>query len=244
MSELDVIEEDLKIASRILEWEIGDIWGHVGTRMPSGEGVTLKLFRKPEEEGVEDWIVRFDFSMKKISGVARPPTEAAIYTEIFKARPDVNAIVHCHAPMCIALGLAGTKIDAVHMQSGPFAGGVPIFEKPIFIIDEDEGKELAAAMKQGNAMVLNGHGIVMLGKSIDEVCIRSLYLERTARIIAVANSLGFQKTTDEFRRYMEGTKKKHREYLDKVRGPRHYIAEWTYYKDKVRKGEWWSRGSS
>jgi ribulose-5-phosphate 4-epimerase/fuculose-1-phosphate aldolase len=181
MSELDVIEEDLKIASKILEWEIGDIWGHVGTRMPSGDGVTLKLFRKPEEEGVEDWIVRFDYSMKKISGVARPPTEAAIYTEIFKARPDVNAIVHCHAPMCIALGLAGTKIDAVHMQSGAFAGGVPIFEKPIFIIDEDEGKELAAAMKQVNAMVLNGHGIVMLGKSIDEVCIRSLYLERTAR---------------------------------------------------------------
>ncbi len=243
MSELDVIEEDLKVASKILEWEMGDIWGHVGTRLPSGEGVTLKLFRRPEEPGVEDWIVRFDFSMKKISGVSRPPTEAAIYTEIFKARPDVNAIVHCHAPMCIALGLAGKKIDAVHMQSSPFAGGVPIFPKPIFIIDEAEGRELAAAMAHQNAIVITGHGIVMLGKSIDEVCVRSLYLERTARMLAVAYSLGFQSVSEEFRNYMEGTKQKHREYLNKVRGPQHYIAEWNYYKDKVRKGEPWNRGS-
>ncbi|MBI4526254.1 MAG: class II aldolase/adducin family protein [Deltaproteobacteria bacterium] len=243
MSELDVLEDDLKIASRILEWEIGDIWGHVGTRLPSGEGVTLKLFRRPEEAGVEDWIVRFDYAMNKISGVARPPTEAAIYTEIFKARPDVNAIVHCHAPMCIALGLAGKKVDAVHMQSSHFAGGVPIFPKPIFIIDEAEGKELADAMRKDDAIVITGHGVVLLGKSIDEVCIRTLYLERTARIMAVAYGLGFQGLTDEFRKYMEGTKEKHRQYLNKVRGPRQYIAEWSYYKDKVRKGEWWNRGS-
>ena len=243
MSELDVLEEDLKVASKILEWEIGDIWGHVGTRLPSGEGVTLKLFRRPEEQGVEDWIVRFDFSMKKISGVARPPTEAAIYTEIFKARPDVNAIVHCHAPMSIALALAGKKIDAVHMQSAHFAGGVPIFPKPIFIIDEAEGKELAQAMARDNAIVITGHGIVMLGNSIDEVCIRSLYLERTARMMTVAHALGFQSVSQEFRDYMEGTKQKHRAYLDKVRGPRHYIAEWSYYKEKVRRGEWWTRGS-
>lgn len=242
MGELDVIEEDLRIASRILEWEIGDIWGHVGTRLPSGEGVTVKLFRRPEREDVEDWIIRFDFSMSKISGVGRPPTEAAIYTEIFKARPDVNAIVHCHAPMCIALGLAGKRVEAIHMQSSPFAGGVRIFEKPIFIIDEDEGRELADAIGRDNAIVINGHGIVVLGKSIDEVCVRALYLERTAKIQAIAHALGFQGPSKEFRQYMEMTKGKHRAYLDRVRGPDHYLAEWKYYKEKVRKGEAWSRG--
>jgi ribulose-5-phosphate 4-epimerase/fuculose-1-phosphate aldolase len=120
---------------------------------------------------------------------------------------------------------------------------VPIFPKPIFIIDEAEGKELAQAMARDNAIVITGHGIVMLGNSIDEVCIRSLYLERTARMLAVAHALGFQSVSQEFRDYMEGTKQKHREYLNKVRGPQHYIAEWRYYKEKVRKGEWWTRGS-
>lgn len=244
MKELEVLEEDLKVASKVLEWETGDIWGHVGARLPSGEGVTVKMFRKPEAEGIEDWVIRFDYAMKKLSGVGRPPTEAAIYTEIFKMRPDVNAIVHCHAPMCIALSLADKKIDAIHMQSSSFEGGVDIYPKPIFIIDEDEGKDLARELGRGNAIIIKGHGIVAVGRSIDEVFTRTLYLERTAKIQAVAASMGFKGPTPEFRRYMKETKKKHQDYLKERRGGggEPYHAEWKYYKDKVRKGETWNRG--
>jgi ribulose-5-phosphate 4-epimerase/fuculose-1-phosphate aldolase len=242
MSEIDILEANLRTASKVLEWEMGDIWGHVGARMPSGEGVSVKMFRRPEEESVEDWVIRFDYSMNKISGVGRPPTEAAIYTEIFKARPDANAIVHCHAPMCIALSLADRKIDAIHMQSSHFAGGVDIFPKPIFIIDEDEGQELARALGKSNAIVIKGHGIVAVGGSIDEVFTRALYLERTAKIQAIAMALGFTAPTEEFRRYMESTKSKHQEHLRQKRGPDRYFAEWRYYQDKVKKGELWNRG--
>jgi ribulose-5-phosphate 4-epimerase/fuculose-1-phosphate aldolase len=244
MKELEVLEEDLKVASKVLEWEMGDIWGHVGARLPSGEGVTVKMFRKPEAEGIEDWMIRFDYSMKKISGIGRPPTEAAIYTEIFKVRPDVQAIIHCHAPMCIALSLADQKIDAIHMQSSHFAGGVDIYQKPIFIIDEDEGKELARELGKNDAIVIKGHGIVAVGKSVDEVFTRTLYLERSAKIQAFAAALGFKGPTPEFRKYMEETKKKHQDYLKERRGEEaeRYYAEWRYYKDKVRKGEPWNRG--
>ena len=38
---MDTLEEDLKVASKILEWEIGDIWGHVGARLPSGDGIVV-----------------------------------------------------------------------------------------------------------------------------------------------------------------------------------------------------------
>ena len=62
-----------------------------------------------------------------------------VYTEIFKARPDVNAAVHCHAAMCVALSLAELPIDWVHMQSSRFKGGTPIFPRPIYILDESEG---------------------------------------------------------------------------------------------------------
>lgn len=99
-------EQELKIAAQILEWEIGDIWGHVGVRLPEQEGVAVQMFRRPEEKGTDDWLVSFDYSLKKLSGVGSIPRESTIYTEIFKARPDVNAIVHSHAPMCVALSLA------------------------------------------------------------------------------------------------------------------------------------------
>jgi len=47
-------EEDLKIASKILEWEIGDIWGHVGVRLPENQGIAVKLFRPPDDDDEED----------------------------------------------------------------------------------------------------------------------------------------------------------------------------------------------
>jgi len=124
------LEEDLKIASKILEWEIGDIWGHVGVRLPENHGIAVKLFRSPEDEEEEDWLVHFDYSLNKLSGVGTPPRESTIYTEIFKARPDVNAAVHSHAPMCVALSLADQTVSCVHMQSGRFARGVPIYPDP------------------------------------------------------------------------------------------------------------------
>jgi len=57
MSEIEVLEEDLRIGSRILEWEIGDIWGHVGVRLPKNDGVAVKLFRTPDDGDKDNWIV-------------------------------------------------------------------------------------------------------------------------------------------------------------------------------------------
>ncbi len=71
------------------------------------KGIAVQMFRRAER-GKKDWLVHFDYSLKKLSGVGTIPREAVIYTEIFKARPDVNAAVHCHASMCIALSLADT----------------------------------------------------------------------------------------------------------------------------------------
>ena len=100
-------EAELRIACKILEWEIGDIWGHVGVRLPENKGIAVQMFRRAEESK-KDWLVHFDYGMKKLAGVGNPPRESVIYTEIFKARPDVNAAVHCHASTCVAMSLADT----------------------------------------------------------------------------------------------------------------------------------------
>lgn len=138
------LERDLKIASSILEWEMGDIWGHVGVRLPGDGGIMVKSIRPASgEDERKDWLVRFDYSGKKISGVGTPPFEAPIYTQIFKARPDVQAIAHAHAPMCIVLSLADKTVSAVHMQSIPFEQGVPLYPRPIHIKDDAERTWLA-----------------------------------------------------------------------------------------------------
>jgi 3,4-dihydroxyphthalate decarboxylase len=230
-------EEELQIAAKILEWEIGDIWGHVGTRLPD-QGIAVQMFRRAENSD-KDWLVHFDYSLKKLSGVGTIPREAVIYTEIFKARPDVTAAVHCHASMCIALSLAETPIDWVHMQSARFKGGAPIFPRPIYILDESEGAELAKTLGNASAVMIKGHGIVTVGASIDEACINALYMERTAKIMAIARLHGYQGPSPEWIQTLSGSRKK---LFRRPRDEMFHSAEWNYYADKIKKGERWTRG--
>ena len=218
------------------------MWGHVGVRLPNDNDIAVKIFRMPDEETEDDWLVHFDFSLKKLAGVGGPPREATIYTEVFKARPDVNAVVHSHAPMCIALSMANKPIGTLHMQSKQFAGGVPIYPKPIYILDEAEGRDLADAMGSGIAVVIRGHGIVTAGATIAEACFHALYLERTAKMQAIANALGFDKVDSEFLDLLNGSFKKLMAQNDQEQPRPPFSAEWRYYKNKILKGETWSRG--
>lgn len=231
-------EEELNIAAKILEWEIGDLWGHVGVRLPDNHGIAVRLFRRPER-GKKDWLVHFDFSLNKLSGVGTIPRESVIYSEIFKARPDVNAAVHCHASMCVALSLADKPVDWVHMQSSRFKGGTPIFPYPIYILDESEGADLAKALGNASAIMIKGHGIVTVGETIDEACINALYMERTAKIMAIARLHGYQgPTAESIQTQSESRQKLFRRPRDEI----FHSADWNYYADKVKRGERWTRG--
>jgi ribulose-5-phosphate 4-epimerase/fuculose-1-phosphate aldolase len=222
-----------------LEWEIGDIWGHVGVRLPEQDAIAVQMFRRPQEGGNKDWLVRFDYSLNKLSGVSAIPRESTIYTEIFKARPDVNAIVHSHAPMCVALSLADKTVACVHMQSYHFESGVPIYPKPIYILDEAEGADLARALGQASAVLIKGHGIVTVGKTIDEASMAALYMERTAKIQAVAHLLGFAGPTEEFFNELSASRDK---LFAQPRTKMAHSAERLYYAEKIKKKEKWTRG--
>ncbi|HSF57760.1 MAG TPA: class II aldolase/adducin family protein [Candidatus Binatia bacterium] len=240
------LERDLKIASSILEWEMGDIWGHIGVRLPGGEGIMVKSIRPPAgEEEHKDWLVRFDYSGKKISGIGTPPFEASIYTQIFKVRPDVQAIAHAHAPMCIVLSLADRTVAAVHMQSIPFEQGVPFYSRPIHIKDDREGADLARVLGPARAVIIKAHGLVTAGKNIDEACMTALYLERTAKIQVLAHAIGFPGPTAEFVAEMASSKEILLNRPDVARARRvgsGYSYEWRFYANKVRLREKWMRG--
>lgn len=237
---IKVIEGELHIAAQILDWEIGDIWGHVGCRLPGNRGIAVRMFRRAERSK-KDWLVHFDYSLEKLCGVGTIPRESVIYTEIFKARRDVNAAVHCHAAMCVALSLADKPIDWVHMQSSRFKGGTPIFPRPIYILDEAEGAELAKCLGDASAIMIKGHGIVTVGETIDEACMNALYMERTAKIMAIARLHGYEGPTTETLAILSESRKK---LFRRPRDEMFHSAEWNYYADKVKRGERWTRGWS
>lgn len=245
---LSTLEADLKIASTILEWESGDIFGHVGVRTPDGAGVACKLFRPAGlRQDEEDWLVQFDFNGKKIRGVGTPPFEAPIYTQIFKMRPDVKAIAHTHSPACVSMSLADKPLCAIHMQSAKLGDGVPVYPRPIHIKDDEEGYELATMLADGRALLIKGHGVVTVGRSIDEASMLAVYLERTAKIQGLAMTLGFTGPTKEFMAEIQESGRRLSALGDAAvsqaaRGG--YSNEWLFYRNKIRHGERWTRGWS
>lgn len=230
-------EQELNIACKILEWEIGDIWGHVGVRLPDHKSIAVQLFRRADDSK-KDWLVHFDYSLNKLTGVGTIPRESVIYTEIFKARPDVGAIVHCHASTCVALSLADTPVSCVHVQSNRFGTGVPIYPRPIYILDAFEGADLARTLGGAKGMMIKGHGIVTVGATIDEACINAVYMERTAKIMAAAKLFGFTGVPSDFIERLTSSKEK---LLSRGARPAH-SAEWNYYAELIRKGQRWNRG--
>ena len=243
MNTIDIIEEDLVTASTILEWEFGEIIGHVGARLPDGQGIAVKMFRVGQEDKDQHWMTQFDFEGNKLSGNGTVPGEAAIYTQLFQARPEVNAIVHAHAPMCIALGLAEVPIRGIHLSSARFGDGLPVYPVPTYVSDVEDGDAIAQAIGVRPGLTINGHGIVTVGDSIDEACFNAVFMERTAKIEQAARALGSQALTPAFQEELFGNAAKMKARQQNISRPSvEHSDEWRYYTRKIERGETWTRG--
>ena len=115
---------------------------------------------------------------------------------------------------------------------------MPIYPRPIYILDESEGADLARTLGDAKGMMIKGHGIVAVGGTIDEACFNAVYMERTAKIMAMAKLFGYQGVPEDFISQLVTSKEK---LL--TRGPRlPHSAEWNYYANLIKKGERWTRG--
>ena len=101
---------------------------------------------------------------------------------------------------------------------------------------------MAQTLGQAIAVVIRGHGIVTVGATVQEACFNALYLERTAKMQAIAQALGFQGVDNEFLTQLDETWRKLRAGMGRGDTFVRYEAEWRYYKRKVLRGESWSRG--
>lgn len=119
-----------------------------------------------------------------------PPRETMIHAAIYESRSDVNSVVHTHQPLATAFSVAGVPILPIYNQAAPFAPETPIFPSPRLIYTAQDGVELCQALGDRMALLLQGHGIVVVGDTLEYSTAHAIYLERTARIQWVASCVG------------------------------------------------------
>ncbi len=194
-----VFREKLVEAHRIVEKEkLGDWIGHVTCRIPPGNRILIKpqwvrlgtlnpeAFLVMDLEGnVLDW-GGSDPSRKGV----RPPSEWPLHTEVYLAREDVQAVAHTHPLVATAMTVAEVDIEPIYHRSAYFAGGVPLYPKPDLINTRELGAEMALALGDHNALLLQGHGAVTVGSDIEESVVLSIFLEQSAWTQWVAASFG------------------------------------------------------
>jgi HCOMODA/2-hydroxy-3-carboxy-muconic semialdehyde decarboxylase len=192
--------DDVVVANRILAaQEIVDAFGHVSVRTAPGAGrYLISRSVAPAQVTAAD-ILELDLDSKPAAAGEKRASyrERFIHGEIYRTRPDVMSIVHCHAPSLIPFGITKIPLRPVYHNSFFVGEGVPVFEireaggdTDMLVSTPELGKALAKALGNKPAVLMRGHGAVIVGKSIIEAVARSVYLEVNARVQAQAMALG------------------------------------------------------
>jgi L-fuculose-phosphate aldolase len=166
--------------------------GHVSIRLPGNpERFVMKSQRFGLEEVTADNVVIVDLSGEKVAGEGARHSEAFIHSEIYKARPEVHAVVHTHPIHAVALSALGKPIQPLGQPSTVFSSGLPVFADTIDLItDAARGAAVARCLGPHRAMLLKNHGIVTAGASIEEAVYFALVLEDACRLQLLVEAAG------------------------------------------------------
>jgi ribulose-5-phosphate 4-epimerase/fuculose-1-phosphate aldolase len=191
--------ENLVVASRILaDQGVVDAFGHVSIRQPANPNRYLMSRAIAPALVTADDIMEFDLDSNPVDQRGRGMfIERFIHGEVYKARPDVNAVVHSHSPGVIPFGVTQVPIRPV-MHTGSFLYvGVPVWEirkaggtTDMLVRNAELGKSLAETLGDKPVALMRGHGDVVVGPTVQRAVIRAVYTEVNARLQTIALSLG------------------------------------------------------
>ena len=190
---------ELAVANRILYNEgVVDGFGHVSLRdARKPDRFLLARSMAPALVTPKD-IMQFDLAGVPVDPRGRQPyLERLIHGSIYKARPDVMAVVHSHSPNIIPFGITPQKLRPVFHMSGFLGDDVPVWDIRDFAGDTDmlvvnvaQGDDLARALGNNLVALMRGHGSVAVGSTLRHAVYRAVYAEINARLQSEALKLG------------------------------------------------------
>jgi L-fuculose-phosphate aldolase len=124
------------------------------------------------------------------SGPLKPSTEWRFHLDIMRARPDVGAIVHFHAPYCTALATLNRPILAAHYMIAQFGGSVIECTRYAPFGTKELSEVAVAGLGERHAVLLGNHGAIAVGPDLDVAIHRARELEALARVYYLAISVG------------------------------------------------------
>jgi ribulose-5-phosphate 4-epimerase/fuculose-1-phosphate aldolase len=195
MSEIrDELKERLAVACRVLgRLDLTKAaTGHASVRIDESDTFLIRA-RGPNESGVRyttsDEIMQVDMAGKAVGDNAglKPPLEVFIHSEIYRARADVQSVIHMHPPHVVAATTCGYRLTPIYGAYDPRSaqlaiGGIPTFERSILIDSAALGSEVAATLGDRPLCLMRGHGVTTAAAHIEDAALLMIYVNELAQM--------------------------------------------------------------
>ena len=193
-TKIEEIRWNLALANRILsKRQVVDAFGHVSQRAPLGESFYISRSKAPATVMPAD-IVELDFAGEPVRpGAPASYLERFIHSEIYRARPDVVAVVHSHSPSVLPFSMVrGVTLGCVCHTAGFIGENTPVFEirdvagdaTDLLVSDARLGAALARTLGERSLVLMRGHGSTVVGRNLPEVIYNAVYAEVNARVLS------------------------------------------------------------
>ncbi len=196
-AELNAVIDDLVLGNRILYvQDVVDSYGHISARHPHHPDRFLMSRARAPGLVVASDIMEFGLDGELIHADERPIySERFIHSEVYKARPDVHAVVHSHSPTVVPFSV--TQVPLRPIRAAFFYPEVPVFDTRtsagwtnLLISNRSLGQALAQTLGQNAVALMRGHGNVVVAPSLRVVVYRAIYTEANAKLLLQAKMLG------------------------------------------------------
>ena len=191
---------DLVLANHIIaEQGVVDGFGHVSVRSAKNPNhYFISRSRAPALVTADD-IMEYDLDDNPIDARGRASyLERFIHSEIYRARPDVQSVIHSHSPAVIPFSATNVPLRPITHMAGFLGRQVPVFEiraiggneTDMLIRDKPLGAALAKTLGNGTVALMRGHGDVVVGNSIKLAVSYAIYTNLNAQLQSQALGLG------------------------------------------------------
>jgi L-ribulose-5-phosphate 4-epimerase len=212
VSDLSELKLKLAMSSRMLfNAGLVDYSGHISARIPGSDH--LLILPHPVSRATvrsEDMVVT-DYDGKLVEGKYKAPSEVFMHARAYKARSDIHSVAHLHNHMVATLTMVDKPFYPASSNPGAFfgPGALPVYWDPALIHTIEQGDAVAKTLGEGDAILLRGHGSMVVAQSVEWVFAACVDLEEAASRFYKASLLGsvLVYSDDETQRVMKGRRK-------------------------------------
>lgn len=193
--------EQVVLANRILAHEhIFDYLGHVTVRNPENPETFFISRSLAPEQVTEHDILEVDFEGNVLTRTTHKPySERIIHGAVYKARPDVNAVIHAHPQPLVILSVTDIPVRILTHSAAVFYEGVPVYDEydlkssnssGMLVRSREEGERVARTLGKSKGMLMRGHGCNVVGQTVPHAVQAAIALRDNVVIQLEAQKFG------------------------------------------------------